>query len=242
MKKIVLVFILVFILTGCGNKIEKVNKTLEETGELSVKIDSKDNEVAKEDDSELIPLNKYYSKDKNTVYYLKKELEGSEPDTFEVFKEGYAKDKNTVYLYGEKKEEMDAKTFVMLPPHYAKDKNNAYYLGIKIEADVDTDTFDYVREGKDENYSTDYSKDKNNVYYKHNKILEGADPASFECVGNFFYAKDKNSVYYAGSKIEGSDPLTFEIFGGNGVAKDKDNCYSSGIKTNMAKCEEIKSR
>ncbi len=236
MKKIILVLGFVFVLTGCGNKVEEVNKVLEE---VPIKMNSKDNEVVKEESSELIYLGKY-AKNENAVYYLNTELENADPDTFEVFKEGFAKDKNNVYLYGKIREDIDSDTFVMLPPHYAKDKNNAYYLGIKIEAEIDNDTFDYVREGKDSNYSTSYSKDKNNVYYKHNKILEGADPFSFECVGNFFYAKDKNNVYYAGSKIKGSDPLTFESFGGSGVAKDKNNCYSLGVETNMSKCKEIK--
>ncbi|MFA6417085.1 MAG: DKNYY domain-containing protein [Patescibacteria group bacterium] len=162
--------------------------------------------IEKVDSKTFIAINPIYTKDKDRVFAVCKEIIGADPETFELIS-GYAKDKNYAYIYENRIEGSDGKTFEVLSNGFNKDKNN-FYLGAK-RIDVDYLTF---------TIGQCYSKDKNNVYYNSNfnsqvqvnPIIKVADVKSFKELGDC-YANDAYNVFFIGRVIEGADTNSFEI-------------------------------
>ncbi len=127
----------------------------------------------------------YYTKDKNSVYFLTKSIDDADPVIFEILGEDnihmgvYARDSRYVY-YGIKKiESADPASFVVMPDdNYAKDKNNVYYRGRVVEqADITTfETLETAESGYIWISGAD-AKDKNFVY-NDGRVVPGVDPAT----------------------------------------------------------------
>ena len=152
--------------------------------------------------------NTQYAKDKNSVFYQGKVIEGADPGSFQILS-GYG-------------------VVVADYNSYAKDKNHLYYQGA-IFSGVDPSTFTRIG-------STNFMKTQNAVYANTDTIIPGADPQSFVVIANGLndgYAKDSYSVWHfavLGSgpkKIPGADPATFVVLD-DLYSKDKNNVYKSG--------------
>ncbi len=161
-----------------------------------------------------------YSKDKNSVYYIGKKIDGADPKNFKVLKDYIFTDEKNVYLYGEKKEEIDLQTlkFFDNDSSYFFDKNNIYFQGDKLE-NADFKSFKTME--------LNFSKDKNNVYLGNEKI-EGADAKTFEVIDIYAgFERDKNYLYYSNERIKNSDPYTFQRINEH-LVRDKNQFYSKG--------------
>ena len=79
--------------------------------------------------------NRYYSEDKNNIYYEGRKIENADVETFEIIKSYYAKDKNNVYCRIETIEGADSDTFeiVDIDKGLTRDKNNKYSYCKKVD-------------------------------------------------------------------------------------------------------------
>ena len=160
-----------------------------------------------------------YSKDKNSVYYIGKKIDGVAPQNFKVLKDYIFTDGKNVYLYGEKKEDIDLQTLKFFDDNssYFFDKNNIYFQGDKLE-NADFKSFKIME--------SNFSKDKNNVYAGNEKI-DGADAKTFEVIDTYAgFARDKNYLYYSNERIKNSDPYTFQRINEH-LVRDKNQFYSN---------------
>ena len=165
-------------------------------------------------------LNRYYSADKNTVFFFNRVVNEADRKSFRIFDyddyspyEYCAADKYNLYERGVKFTDANPNKVRFLDGFIADDKNVYDNNGFLIEG-RDGKTFQYL--------GGDYSKDKNNVYYYSTKI-EGVDAKTFQCIGEG-YSKDKNNVYYYSTKMEGVDAKTFKVVS-LCFTKDKNNVY-----------------
>ncbi len=199
-------------------------------------------------------INPFFSKDKNTIFYLDyrgdspiiNTLDDADYESFAVIGGNLAKDKNNLYLSGYKVTDLDKDSAQWIGSNadlsrlYLKDKNGIYlmeaeawfkFLTHLITNDVENFQFfnsefsDFLGE-----YGW-YSRDTKNVYYRDKKI-KNADPETFQFLPNeYFFAKDKNLVFHDEHIIEGADPETFEIvpyatyMERNRYGKDKNNVF-----------------
>jgi len=166
-------------------------------------------------------LNRYYSTDKNTVFYFNRIVNEADRKSFRAFDyddyspyEYCAADKYNLYERGVKFTNANPNKVRFLDGYIADDKN-VYdnYNGFLIEG-RDGKTFQVLNQN--------YTKDKNGGYDVNGKI-EGSDGKTFQSLGEG-YSKDKNSVYYHSTKIEGVDAKTFQVVS-LCFTKDKNNVY-----------------
>jgi|GEM_PF-5796404 len=169
-------------------------------------------------------LKKYYSADKNTVFFFNKVVNGADRKSFRVFDydeyspyEYCAADKNNLYKRGVKFTDANPKKVRFLEGFIADDKNVYDNNGFLIKG-RDGKTFQVLNQNK--HYY--YTKDKNGGYDVNGKI-EGSDGKTFQYLGEN-YSKDKNNVYYYSTKIEGVDAKTFQVVS-LCFTKDKNNVY-----------------
>lgn len=186
------------------------------SGPIQVCVSPK--EIAPFVEKEISPMDEYYSKDENHVYYFKVEndktiLKDADPPTFVEVGGRYGKDKRYVYYAtafgGVLIVDADLATFTyvgemreshaQVNPSYARDKSRVY-RDEEVILGADPDTFQLL--------TYDYSRDSQSVFWFIEKISE-ADPETFEIMNNQ-YAKDKNSVYREGTAVHGLDPKTFD--------------------------------
>ncbi|MCK5319948.1 DKNYY domain-containing protein [Candidatus Parcubacteria bacterium] len=200
----------------------------------------RDKKIEKADPYSFTPLNNYYQKDNNYVFYLKEAIEGSDSESFKIIERGcYAQDKNNIYYLKHarnskptliiiKNIDFNTLEFLKIPlpnmGYYFKDKNNVY-MGDMTIIGADPKTFEFIH--------YNYAKDINNIYYlgeASNKILTN-DLDNFEIVGfklNTSYSIDSFFVYYDGEKIEKSDPNTFRPYYEDGFCLDDNYVYYQG--------------
>jgi hypothetical protein len=171
------------------------------------------------DKNSFIPLSDSYSKDKNNAYYRRMLIPEADVETFEVIEDDYAKDKNAIYYGSQRQERNDTTSFQKIDSVYSIDSENAYYYSENIEG-ADTKTFEVLE-------SPYYSKDAESVFYTYHKV-EKADSNSFSVViGDL--GKDYKHVYFQDKIIEGADPDSFEhIF--FQYSKDKNTVFYNGRK------------
>lgn len=195
-------------------------------------------------------LNKYYGKDKKTVYWFNHKVENADAATFNAISESLGEDKTGVYYGKDRVVGANPKTYILLGGEYGKDDKNAFHIG-KVVKNVDLSSFEviYYDYAGDKNNiffqdsiieNADYksfkkvdylfSKDKNKVYFE-SKIIENADPASFETFSSTYknYSRDKDHVFFENAIVEGADPETFEMFIGSDYWIDKDHVFINGM-------------
>ncbi len=81
------------------------------------------------DYNSFVIVSKYFTKDKNYVFYKGEIMEMVDLESFEYINEFYQKDKNYIYYKGEIIEIADTESFIVIDNAYAKDKRYNYFLG-----------------------------------------------------------------------------------------------------------------
>jgi hypothetical protein len=108
----------------------------------------------------------------------------------------------------------DAESFEVLKWGLARDKKKVFQGPYLIRANPQT--FRQITRL----FSTDGKK----VFYNTQELAE-ADPATFEILGNMYWAKDKNRVYYSDKFVSGPDPATARVVGS--LLADQTAVYSA---------------
>ena len=72
-----------------------------------------------------------YGKDKNSVYYQGKKMDGVKPSEFMELNNVFAKDRNNIYIDGKKLENFEARDFLILDEKRFEYKNKKYYYDKK---------------------------------------------------------------------------------------------------------------
>ncbi len=207
-------------------------------------------------------LNTFFTKDKNHVYFNGK-LFDADPETFQMVGGSYAKDRNAVYaITGEydgsppgtllfleqpdaisltKVADIDPGTFEIIPDskginysEFSKDSSGVYFQLRKIP-NTDPQTFSYL--GADR-----YFKDKNYIYYEQSDTkdgfsrwvvpIDGSDPSTARVVETesmviddpdayhvpqhhslqkVSFVRDKNVAYYEEMRVIGVNPDSFDL-------------------------------
>jgi hypothetical protein len=209
--KLLLIFLLLFIFSGCSNNIQDENKN-ESVKNIIYPFQKKDNKIYYKDteiaDAESESFEVYekikchdeelgtsncFAHDANSVFYLSTKIDDAEPDGFVFLEDGYKKDTDSVFYIMDNNrdwyiEEADADSFYVLghSKYYFKSKN--------CHSDQDYCV-------SESNYS--YAKDNRNAYYD-GEIIPKADGSSFVLIiGSEKYdAMDKNYKYKNGIAIE----------------------------------------
>lgn len=139
-------------------------------------------------------------------------IQGADPGSFVVLKDGYAKDKWQIYFEGKtiwsaiSNNQLfwaQPHSFEVLSHEYAKDTEFAYYRGEPFRADLST-----FRVG----LSGDWAADKNNVYV-HAQAISACEPSSFVYL-NYGWYRDGKCVYsihlpLSLKRLPDADPYTF---------------------------------
>lgn len=175
--------------------------TVYEIKEDGVYYAGKNTQIDKDTFEEILGGRREYGKDKKSVYYNGKVVQGADPETIEAMGL-YAKDKKNVYYMGKKINGADPDTIIVWG-NYSKDKKNVYFQRTKVEK-ADTETFEvflyeYYAMIPKTGYSY-FAKDKKNIY-SGDKILESADLKTFK-VSDYNKASDKNKKYTSDIKTE----------------------------------------
>ena len=72
-----------------------------------------------------------YGKDKNSVYYQDKKMDGVKPSEFMELNDVFAKDRNNIYIDGKRLENFEARDFLILDEKRFEYKNKKYYYDKK---------------------------------------------------------------------------------------------------------------
>ena len=161
----------------------------------------------------------YFAKDKNSVYYQNKKIDGLVADGFKQIQSNFIKDRNGIYKFEEDENEkslkitpinvkIDFENLKELDWKYFGDDKNIYYFDesdFKKLDKADINSFERID-------STGFFKDKNNVYYDGEKV-EGIDMNSIEVISGM-WIKEKNNVFYEGQKLKGISSDNFSYFDG----------------------------
>jgi len=121
---------------------------------------------------------------------------------------GYARCEGKIYHYDWSNHktmllrDADAATFEVLKWGFARDKNKVFW-GINV-AKANPQTFRHI--------TCRFGEDGQHVFY-YNRIVPEADPATFEFIGDQFWAKDRCRVFCHDSIVPGADPATAEVVG-----------------------------
>jgi serine/threonine protein kinase len=141
------------------------------------------------------------AKDDKQVWWYGKPLQGVDPKTVELVKEGFVwKDATSVWYQQTELSGADAKTFQHLGQAFYRDANRVYWSTTLLEG-ADPDTFRTF--GDD----CSYGADRNSVWNGETKIT-GYDAATFQPIHQSI-CKDKNGVYAGGYLIDNADPKSF---------------------------------
>ncbi len=183
----------------------------------------------------------YYSRDKNSVYFLDKKLPELNAQKLEIINSKFIRDDKIVFNE-DVKLDLNAKHSILISDDFIKDKNKVYYKKDLIK-DVDAVSFEVINHWfqKDKNKlfhhtipleldpntvkieEQIYAFDEHHVYFSDHKI-KGVDIASFQVLSRNF-SKDKFYVYRMQKTLEGVDAPSFQIMGYS-VFQDKDNIYT----------------
>jgi len=183
-----------------------------------------------------VRMDLFFAKDKNYVYYKGEQIDGANPQTFElIFFSEYSKDSKNVYYETKKLDSADVETFEWIPyvfnqgygstgNRYAKDKNFVFRSGVIIP--YDAATFQLLPWG--------FMIDKSGIYYR-DKILKGSSSVNYRSLDTYMISNNK--VYHKDIEIKGADANSFQIvkhrwidnIGNNTadytIAKDKNFIY-----------------
>lgn len=149
--RIWVVVLLAPLFMACSSGYHKENGTWvwvsydESSGKRVTGIDVYDDESF-----EVLTSNKNYAKDRNSVFFTGRKIDGADAATFEVLtNNGYSKDKNTVYLDQYKVLFADPASFRVLEFPYSKDAEKAFCgtLPIKLSK-TEVNEFEVTNEDK----------------------------------------------------------------------------------------------
>ncbi|RBW43648.1 hypothetical protein DS885_12930 [Psychromonas sp. B3M02] len=178
--------------------------------------------------------NQYYLQEDKVIFVLDGnffqiggvDIEGADPNSFEVIDQSYAKDSNRLYYNGKPISDVTPDSIVNVTSTFGKNAKNSGYLisngkvfcyGEVIQR-ADTDTFSFL--------VGLYAMDKNYLYYDTNiKIPREVEPTLVDHT-NFQYLKHGDQIFYQGELISvlGSQ---FEIIDDQ-YSKDAVHVYSHG--------------
>ena len=131
------------------------------------------------DQSSIEILGWNFLKNKNSVVFTNRLLEGADPESFKLLNNYYQQDKLRAYYQGSVIEGIDSLNFEALEhSHYAKNDSKVFYYGNEIEADATSFSYlgtieEPISDWEAEVHS--YAKDVNHIY-QDDKVLEGVDP------------------------------------------------------------------
>ncbi len=153
------------------------------------------------------------AKDAKHVWWYGKPLEGVDPKTVELVRDGFVwKDAKSVWYQETMITGADVETFRHLEQAFYRDANRVYWSTTPLEG-ADPDTFRTF--GDD----CPFGADRNNVWRAEVK-LTGYDAPTFQVIHQFVY-KDKNGVYSGDHQIQDADPKSFR------KVADLDTFYSA---------------
>ena len=121
---------------------------------------------------------------------------------------GYARCEGKIYHYDWSNHKTmllrgaDAATFEVLKWGFARDKNKVFW-GINV-AKANPRTFRHI--------TCRFGEDGQHVFY-YNRIVPEADPATFEFIGDQFWAKDRARVFCHDKVVPGAEPATAQVVG-----------------------------
>ena len=153
------------------------------------------------------------AKDARHVWWDGKPLEGADPQTVKLVRDGFVwKDARTVWYQEEKIPGADVETFRHLGQAFYRDANRVYWSTTPLEG-ADPDTFRTF--GDDCPFGADRKR-----VWRADTIIEGYDAATFQPIHQSVY-KDKSGVYAGDHKIQVADPKSFR------KVADLDTFYSA---------------
>jgi len=211
--------------------------------------------ILSNDAENFMPIDVYYAKDSNNVFYNEEIMDKADPNTIKkcIGLFFFVKDDTNVFYKGQILEGVDAKTFEFVFKQFYKDKNYVYSFDAYYKEMTPIDGIDPI---SFEKLSNIYAKDKNNVYYidaDNIQLLSGANLEKFIPLN--VYGKDNNNVFYKGNVMDCRNQLaktedicpdleSFEYIGSYGIidfSKDKKYYYQGGkILTNMYYLDKAK--
>jgi hypothetical protein len=170
-----------FTLAAADPEREGGNNIFKDKNSVYIRYSGRIKKIEGSDSASFEAIDKYWYKDKNTIYcysggfYV---VEGADAATFEIINGTFQRDKNAVFAYGKKLEGSDPATFVKVGGKYYKDKAQVYlvdYAGKAIGAEAAS--FQAVKD-------TPFFRDRKALYnpsYNGAKIVKGNyDAPSFE--------------------------------------------------------------
>ena len=163
-----------------------------------------------------------YWTDGRRVFFLYREIDGADIDSFIYYPGEWATDKKYCYNCSSRLDNADRKTFEVLNEMYAKDKFNVWAEGGKVKK---ADAGSFVVYNNDAYPPYGYCKDKNHVYFyfvqSKLNVVRNALPETFNAINNDF-GYDGKSVFWRSHKLKKADPKTWKILkNGYDYSKDK---------------------
>lgn len=159
-------------------------------------------EIEKADAGSFEILARNLAKDKDSVFYQSKRLEGCSPTSVVLMgKSGfYCKDDTGGWIAGARVSEHPA-SFELLKGAYARDSEKVWFLRKELPK-VQAAEFEVLPgDGP-------FGRDTERVYHGE-KLLDQADPETFEVL-DYYHGRDANRAYFEGVLLDGADGSTFE--------------------------------
>jgi len=180
--------------------------------------------------------NQYYYKNEGVVFVSganffslgAREIENSDPESFEVLAYNLAKDKNHVYHNEMIIEGADPNTFDLVSPEeiydekykfftYTKDANQVFYLYLSIKG-ADASSYRHLW--------GDFSRDDTNLYFMEKKLVAiSENPEKITNDSDENYLRIGEAVYYQMMLIESANADSFSVIK-ESFAKDNHAIYS----------------
>lgn len=205
MKHTLWIALLATLLCGCGGGYRRTADSVQFLGW------NKDEgyfsyEVVGADRTSFQPLDKFYAKDNDRVYFEGHVIDQADPATFEVVGTLYGHDTAHVFLKNAVIEGADPQTFRILDAGllWARDAREVFFGRSPVHV-AHPEAFRIVRAHwacDGENYYTDIGTGSS--------YRVDADFATFKVL-NSHYAKDRREAFYGVEPIAGSDPASFVV-------------------------------
>ena len=190
-----------------------------------------------------------YAKDKNSVYYTYKRVEGADLETFHIVEHvpllfsSFGEDKNRAYWDGEifPKQDLAFLKRGKLPisakglgENYYLYQEAIYYLSppgggepqylTRVRANpLSESSTVYADAATFRALKNGYARDKDNVYLREYLLVH--DPVQSFVLLEYPYSKDEHKVYYENEVIAGANPRSFSVIPNSRYSKDEDAVY-----------------
>lgn len=175
-------------------------------------------------------INYDWNKDDKTYFYNYQAVEVDHA-SFEILNEAASKDKNTVYFHRKNdiiaSSVIDVASVKSIDAHYIADKDRLYSYNLEEDIEKALTTFPVRDNETIKILEHNYMLIDSGVYYD-NILMPMADRATFKIWKDTYYGADKNYVYFSEKPIEGADLETFHVYSYQAYTKDKNNAYYNG--------------